>query len=465
MSPATGGTLRLAWLPWLLFLALTAGEDLLILRVPCLDHGLPNNDALDYVPRARTLLETGAFPADEEGDAWRPPGYATLLAGLMVLAGDSNAAISTSGRLLNLLVDLALGCFLLWLACRCLAGTWLRLGAALLLGVQPWTAAWAPILAPDLLCAGLFVAGLVTLARAATGRHSVAWLLAGSALTSACFLLRAEFILLVPLPVALALLLRRPTPLRFLLLTVLATLPFLAAVGANVAYRQHVAGRTEVFGMYRLRAPGLSLWVGTWYGRGEQKHGIVNGWPGGSLYVRAEDLPDGAFATPAERERVLGLFRQIEADGTVSPVVDRTFGELAVSRIEADPWRYYLGVRLWNAPRYWISLGEPRTVTGLAFRHLQSAESNLLGALAYLALQAIVLLAALLGVGRALVRGGRRQADWIDRFLLLGLVFILQRTIFFAFWNPFVELRYMMPAWPCLFALAVCGAGRRHETS
>jgi hypothetical protein len=153
----------------------------------------------------------------------------------------------------------------------------------------------------------------------------------------------------------------------------------------------------------------------------------------------------------AQRARTKELFDLYAANGkTVSPEIDAGFGELALERIHARPFRYYLGLPLMRATGLWL---RPRTEMLPLDQHWWQMRKDdppefrwaaLLGAI-----NLIYVIAALL----ALLRGQIRYAGMFVAFALL-------RTVFLA-WMPNPEPRYVLECYPAVIAMAAGAFGTK----
>lgn len=449
-----------AVVPLLLFVAILGTKYAIVFSCPV--SGKLNGDEQDYVHKARAVWETGSLPrAKEVGEGelaysdFRPPGYPLLVAPLLVF-GHEARQVHVTIRVVQSVLDIGTTCFVFWLCCQLCASLPYRVVVAIALGVQPWTSAYVMCALTETVVTFLIVAGVAALSRfvtaGASGRRNV-WLLTGSALLSATFLCRPEMIVFVPAMVALAVALRRPGWKRFLALGALASIPFLACVLGLVAHRYHVAREWRIYGRFRHASPGLRKWSCTWNAPDQIKSAVVWG------TRRGEDtfplLPDGAFDSKAERAQVRAILQGVHQAGRMAPADDDALMNLAEQRIGRSPWRYYCSVRVYESAHLWINLESSAAYCHFFSRLPRLVSKAAVGA--FLLLRIVVLGFALAGAFR-LWKGWRSQSRvWTGCFMLLGLFFIVTRTLFFGWYCIIAESRYVAPAWPFVLVLAAYG--------
>lgn len=294
------------------FALLMLGKLLLLLQQPLPEawHG----DAGDYVGKALYFRQHGEFPLIQPVSPtrptlgysdFRPPGYPLFIPTLLGF-GTTVPAITQAVRLAHFVLDLATTALLLAFVWRFHPAKSYRWLAVLLLGIQPWTSAFIVTLNPDTLTTFLVVVGVgllawfvstrppwpvdaagplaSTLARRKTGRHlpiKGLALVGASLLLSLTFLIRPEMIVFAFALILFALALAWPgltgpeRPWHALArYGLLATIPFLAIVGANMAYRWQVAQEVRIFGEFHHATPGLMHWTQTWIG--PQTSGLIS---------------------------------------------------------------------------------------------------------------------------------------------------------------------------------------------
>jgi hypothetical protein len=277
--PGAAPWARLA--PFIIFAILALGKySPTLFYLPAPNDHWPNGDAYDYVPRAQ-IIWAGWHGQDKASGpnvtSFRPQGYPFVIALLMAFGQDFRA-VNMSTCVLNVAADLALCLLLLRLCLSFTRSVPVRCIFAAVLVMQPWTSQYLRLIMPDILTALLTAAGVAALAVFIIARKSSAaiiWLLTGSALLSATFLLRPEMIVFVPFLVCLALLVRRPRWRMFLAYAAIGALPFFASVAVNVAYRLRAEGKVAVFGKFEYERPGLMRWTGTFIASETVKLGVL----------------------------------------------------------------------------------------------------------------------------------------------------------------------------------------------
>lgn len=448
------------------FTLLMAAKLFLLLQVPLPEawHG----DAGDYVGKALYFNAHGEFPRirsaapDRPALAYsdfRPPGYPLFVAALLGF-GKSVPEITQSVRLAHFGLDLVTTGLLLWIVWRFHGAVGYRWLAALLLGVQPWTSAFILTLNPDTLTTFLLVSGVMLLALFVTGTggwtRSLA-LLGASGLISLTFLIRPEMIVFAFALLLLGLALTWPA-LKWRGVArygVLAAIPFLAVTGANMAYRWQVAQEIRIYGEFRHSTPGLVQWTKTWIGSQTDKEQVI--W--GPLMIGPAGfaaLPARAFSDEAERQQLIEVARAVAARGAMTAAEDRLFGSVAEQSIARDPMTYYVWNRLYSAANFWVNLNNASHYLH-AFSLLPGALSKLLTG-GFLTLKLVILGFFVVGLVLFPYRGQPAVRErWYLTFLLLGLAFVLMRTLYFGGIVGYVEYRYAVVAWPFVLALALYG--------
>ncbi|WP_139191838.1 hypothetical protein [Thiocapsa roseopersicina] len=427
-----------------------------------------NGDAGDYARKALYFYDHGQFPAiradptdrpDLAYSDFRPPGYPLFVASLLGF-GQSVPEITLSVRLAQFGLDLATTALLLMVVWRFHHSGGYRWVAALLLGVQPWTSAFIVSVNPDTLTASLLLAGVALLALFVTARaHRVKplALVGASLLLSLTFLARPEMILFAfaLLLIGLAMALPALNWRSFVLYGLLAAMPFLAIVGANVSYRWQVAQEVRIFGEFEHATPGLTLWSLTWIAPQSAKEKII--W--GPLMIGPDEfarLPAAAFADDAEREKLLSVVRAVEARRLMMPEEDRLFGAIAKERIERDPWSYYLWNRLYSSANFWVNLNNASHYLN-AFALLPRTLSKALTG-GFLVLKLVLLMLFVVGIVRLARLGyAAATARWDVSLLWIGTAFVFLRTFYFGGIVGYVEYRYALVAWPFVLAVALFG--------
>jgi hypothetical protein len=457
---AEKSVLGLRAVPTAILIVLLLVRCILTFAIP-VSNGL-NGDEHDYVPKARALWSTGRFPAVKPigpqelvYSDFRPPGYPLVIAPLLVF-GDSCQEIRRSATAFHLVMD-AIVTTILFLLCRCFSRRLLfECVAAVVLGVQPWTSAWAPIIITETSVVFLVFVGIMALWRfcmAGRVRTAVAWLIVSSILLNATFTMRPEMIVFVPPLIVIAILCRDCRASRFFGYACAACVPMVVFAGGLVTYRINVAGEPRVFGQLEHKTPGLALWAATWAGSEAVKMAAVCGTPRGNDTFL--ELPDAAFDNADERNCVREIITRIHQAGSMCPADDAAFMTLARQRIERNPLRYYVWVRLHNAWQMWINLETSSAYLHWFARLPRWLSKVLVGGC--LGLRLVILAMAALGILRLWHALHGRHDKQAELFLALGSVFIIERTCFFGLYVYAFEARYMAPAWPFVLALGLYG--------
>ena len=135
----------------------------------------------------------------------------------------------------------------------------------------------------------------------------------------------------------------------------LATLTPWAARNARTLGRiQFLAPHyAESAGDYMPR--GFYAWTRTWMVRYRDAYTVT--WALGKKPIPLDALPDAAFDSLAERERVANLLAAYNSDLKITPALDRKFQELASERASLHPVRTFAGIPMervfgiWSSPR------------------------------------------------------------------------------------------------------------------
>jgi hypothetical protein len=462
-----------AWLnrispAWTLFMALMAIKLALVLGMNPADefHG----DEPSYVHKARYFRLYGAFPVVENADEakqslvysdFRPPGYPVFVS-VFVPFARSNAQLRQLVRLAQFWMDAATTALLLFVACKFHRAMSFHLASAFILGIQPWTSAYVTAIYPDTLTAFLTVAGILGLAWFGgtgdrTGRPLA--LLWGSTCLALTFLVRPEMIVIVPVLVLIAMsqALHRQPWQRYVLYGLLSAVPYLVSVGVNIAYRWQVARQLRIYGEFIHATPGLDRWVQTWIGTQTLKEELQFGGLTRARMspARFAQMPAHAFVNDDERSTLSELVRNVNERGHMTVEEDAVFMKIAQSRIDADPWTYYLWTRLYNTLHLWINMSNA-THYLRGFALLPREFSRVLTG-GFLILKIAILLGFVGGAAGLHARFKQMASTWHNNFLLLGTACVLVRTLMFGFFKNHAEFRYALVAWPFVLVVALYG--------
>ena len=203
------GTLHgLAWIPLVEPNTATDSDTYVAGAGALLDGGYstPLRAGFYYVFPTGFFDITGVHVADRslfpvlERQAFRPPGYPLYLA----LVGGGDAGVSRTLGLLGQGILFGVGTFLLALTVRRWWGPTLGLAAAALYAVDPYSKHYVTLILTEALAGALVCAGAYALTRAWQER-APAWWAAAAALTAGLTLVRAVFVVAVPLVLVAAL--------------------------------------------------------------------------------------------------------------------------------------------------------------------------------------------------------------------------------------------------------------------
>jgi hypothetical protein len=195
---------------------------------------------------------------------------------------------------------------------------------------------------------------------------------------------------------------------------------------------------------------GFMAWEKTWLYRFSDCYLVP--WKLNGEVINVEDIPQRAFDTPEEKERVGALLEQYNNDVTLNPEEDVAFGELARERTTRHPLRTYLwlpvarGFTMWFTPRI-----ELLPFSGQVFPLKESWREDpvdLSVTIGFFVLNVLCAALAICGVWRL---GRESSVLWPATGLLLA--FILLRTAFLTTLET-PEPRYVLECFPALLALA-----------
>ncbi|HEX8410280.1 MAG TPA: hypothetical protein VF883_15555 [Thermoanaerobaculia bacterium] len=418
-------------------------------------------DEIYWVRNARHLVEHGSLPpidpaalAAEKGEAWaasdwRPQAYTVFLA-LCSLGDfdDPDVTLRLRATVVHFLLLAAIVMALYRLAVRAGASRWM---AAVLLGIAPWPFEFVNEIGADSLNAFVTSVALLLLWRwIADPPRGTVWLFWSAVVASFPLLVRPEMLVLAPVMIGLAMLLRRPFTRAELFAAVAA---FALVLGVQVAYRTWLTGKPGIYGgMQQIVNSGAFHWAETWPGTEKEGYDFV--------YLLTEGrpiaLPDRAFADDRERQRVQGIVDRVRARGRYTREDDATFEALSEERRQRFPV-LVASLRLWHTAHLWLNNENPNPILDALAPVPQSARRPLYGAL--LLLRLAIYAAAAFAAVRAAVRLRRGEADIFDRLTLLMAGFILARSLLVGLVLNWKVHRYVLVAWPAMLWCA-CAALR-----
>jgi 4-amino-4-deoxy-L-arabinose transferase-like glycosyltransferase len=437
-----------------------------VMKYPATDSG----DAPFYIELAWNWLKKGVygFPIDGKLTAvdMRVPGYPAFLATVFAFAGNSQRA----AMLAQVVVDLAT-CFLIALVAARLARGQSRrrvaLAALWMAALCPFTANYTAVALTETLVTFLTTLMLLALllliesddggapavvAASAGSSPAMQWLLVGI-LAGFGTLVRPE----TPLVLAAAGLFlmakwRRPQDWKKL-----ARAGVLMAAGLALPLVPWAARNWHTLHEMQFLAPrysqlpgevvprGFTAWTDTWLWRMRDVYLVT--WNLNSNPISMDDIPPSAFDSSEEHDRICDLLEEHNDTLTETNEMDAKFGEVARERTARHPLRTYLKIPALRSLAMWFT---PRTellpLSGHVWPVYQEWDEDrpdFLFTLGLVFVNAIFLALAALGAWKAYRRPG----------VALLLLFIILRTVFFAYFVDTPEPRYVLECFPAVIAL------------
>jgi len=204
---------------------------------------------------------------------------------------------------------------------------------------------------------------------------------------------------------------------------------------------------------------GFMAWEKTWLYRVRDCYLVP--WKLNEESISVDDIPERAFDTPEEKQRVAMILEQYNNDLTLTPEEDAAFAQLARERIARHPLRMYLwlpaarAVTIWFTPRI-----ELLPVSGHVFPLAQMREDDPVDQEVTSLFFILNLFYVGLGVwGAARLWRSNPTARPMVAFLVL---FIVLRTAFLTTLET-PEPRYVLVCFPVLMALGAQVFARRSE--
>jgi len=444
-------------------------------------------DSPVYLELAHNLLGLHTYGIWSDGrllatDA-RPPGYPLFIAAVELLAGRSDTALFVAQAILDLATCFLIAALAARLAPQAsrsrvwLAGLWLA-------ALCPFVANYTAVPLTEVLAGSLSAASLLLLVRAWQREESSpglcdrgGWLMAGAAAGLAT-LVRAESPLLMAaagVAIARACIKRREwlrivrTGVWLAAGLLLPLLPWGLRNMVTLGRMQLLAGRyAQMSGEYVSR--GFYAWTNTWLVRFRDVY-LVS-WKLEEQPILLDDLPEYAFDSHEERQRVARLLDQYNDELSMTPQLDAQFAELARERTRRHPLRTWLWVpgqrilTLWFTPRVEL-LPYSGHLTPLEDKWEYDRE-DLLVTLGLCLVNAVFL--ALSAAGLCVILAARRQpasrapiSPLAERWgmpsaiqpsgAMFLLAFLVIRTIFLTQVET-PEPRYVLVCFPAVIALA-----------
>jgi hypothetical protein len=253
-------------------------------------------------------------------------------------------------------------------------------------------------------------------------------------------LIRPEMILLPPVMILVAMLLRRPV--RWTELAAAAS-AFALVLGAQIVYRTCMTGKLGVYGGQHIMNGGAFHWAETWFGTEKEGYDFVYALTEG----RVLPLPDRAFANGRERAKVQAITDRVAASGRYTRGDDEAFEALAKERRERAPL-LTTTLRLWHGAHLWLNTENPNPILEALAPVPRSARRLIYGAL--LLLRLTIYVCAFAASTRAISRLRRGEADVFDRLTLLLAAFVLARSAVIGLVLNWKVHRYVVSAWPAM---------------
>lgn len=176
---------------------------------------------------------------------------------------------------------------------------------------------------------------------------------------------------------------------------------------------------------------GYLMWIRTWMTTEDEMPAFHPAFfPDKAIFFDAGVLPEAAFDSTAERQRVMMLISRYNQARLFTPDIDEEFRALALERIKRAPVRFFLGLPLRRSAYLWLQ----GPYTGQPLR---------------LILRLMVLLPIIVGGILGFALWCRRQP-----LAALLLIIITTRSIFMAY-HYATETRYILEVYPPL--IAACG--------
>ena len=408
----------------------------------------------------------------------RMPGYPAFLAVVYAITGHTGAAAHRAVLVSQVFVEL-FSCLLIGALAALLALLFaekVNLHRAFLVGlwlaaVCPFTANYVSVILTEVwavLFSALAMLFFVPVIAGASGRSSLGpWSLAGrnfwwaAALSGFAVGLGTLFRPESPLLLAIAFLtlavtlLRQGEFRRFLLTSALmafaAALPLVPWTIRNAVTlhefqpltSQHVDSPGEFV------PKGFMNWERTWLYRVRDCY-LVS-WKLNGEEIPLRDIPDMAFDTPDERDRVAAILEPYNDDLTLSPEEDAAFAQLARERTARHPLRTYVwipfrrAVRIWFTPRIELLPVAGHVFPLRAMHQFDPVDQR--NTILLFFLNIFYLALALLGALRLRVTPAGRAV------LAFFFLYILVRTAFLTTLET-PEPRYVLVCFPALIALA-----------
>jgi hypothetical protein len=448
-------------------LAVLAGGALrvfFVVKFPVTDSG----DSAFYMELAWNWLKRGVFGSVANGRLaptdMRVPGYPAFLAGIFAFSGESARA----AMLAQVAVDMA-ACFVIALIAARLAPEAARRRVAMaglwMAALCPFTANYTAAVLTETLTIFLTALAILVLLQTDLGAGADAivagakrrslltspWLLGGFVVGCGALVRPETPLLAIAAAIVLAMKWWRPADWGKLLRAgvlmgfgvILPLLPWAARNWRTLHEVQFLAPRY-------LAEPGdyvplgFTEWTKTWMWRFRDVYLVP--WKEGTDPIPIETLPESAFDSSAQRERVADLLERYNDSTTIDPAMDGEFLQIARERTARHPLRTYVTIPVLRSLAMWFT---PRVELLPFTGHLEPLREkweddrrDLMVSLSLTSINAIYIALAVAGAWAMRKRPG----------LAFLLAFILMRTAFFT-QNDTPEPRYMLECYPIVIAL------------
>lgn len=411
-------------------------------------HGITNDPAPPYIPGEATV-----------------PLYPLFIAGVYSLFGHHEIAVKSFQVFFDLITCLLVAFISFKLAPARLKKLAAR-GALIIYGLFSWfTMIWTSYVLTETLAIFLTMLVITLCIRAMEkGRRGLhLWFGAGAACGLA-LLTRPDSLLLMA-SVGLFLLIRLArqrsweiiwSGLSFCCAILIVLAPWTARNYISLGKVQPLASQ---YGLAHsgFIATGYLLWLRTWITDETYAETVYPPAESGGMIYDAGHLPESAFDSAEERQRVMDLITQYNEHLSFSVQTDDEFRSLAESRIRRTPLRYYVMLPMRRAISMWLTgtnTKHPKRLFQKASEWLEhssiiSPTHRDLVLKILLVLKAVSVLPILLGGALGFALWCRR-----DYLTLLLLLTVMTRTVFMAYYYA-PETRYVVEAYPSM--IAACG--------
>jgi hypothetical protein len=431
-----------------------------ILKYPVTDSG----DAPFYIELARNWLRNRVYGFPIHGVLtpvdMRTPGYPAFVASVFAFAGASPRAVMFTQAVLDLAT-----CFVVALIAVRLAPDRFRrrvfIAALWLAALCPLTANYTAVLITETVVTFLTAVAILVLVQTDVGIRQETggdgpladrWFLAGIVAGFGTLVRPETPVILFAAGLVLLAKWWRPRDWKKLLRAnvlmaaglILPLVPWAARNWRTLHEVQFLAPRhSELPGEYTDM--GFIDWTNTWLWR--MRDVFYTHWKLDSDPISVDDLPSSAFDSPKERARVAALLAEYNVTTTLGPRLDAQFREIARERTARDPLRTYLEVPFLRCLTLWFS---PRIdllpISGDLWPVKEAWRDDRTD---FVESWTMVLANAFyVGLGVAGAWVARRRPGC---FFLI--VFIVVRTVFFAYAVETPEPRYVLECFPAVIAL------------